>query len=281
MPIYEQIYRDWEGQLESGSKIWWVIGKTGIRLLWKKGMVIFLLLASIPFLIKTGQIYIMARLEDKTEIFQMIKVLKIDDGFFEGFLRGQTFFLILMIIFSGAGIIANDRKFKALQIYFSKPLNFWDYLSGKFFVICFFGCLITLIPSVLLFFFQILLTGDSEFFRLYYWIPLSVIGYVTVVISVLSILILTFSSIFNTRSAAILFFTIWWIPDVLRSIIGDNPFAGLFSIKANIRQVGSWFFGLERPYNYSVIMAVIVLAGITLICLFILNRRIKPTEVVK
>ncbi len=41
---------------------------------------------------------------------------------FREFLEQQDFFVFFMTIYVGAGLIANDRRANALQIYLSKPL---------------------------------------------------------------------------------------------------------------------------------------------------------------
>ena len=66
-----------------------------------------------------------------------VDFVKIDGDFFQQFLfRIQpvpaTFFVALVAIFAGSGLIATDLKNNALSLYLSKPLSWMDYLIGKF-----------------------------------------------------------------------------------------------------------------------------------------------------
>lgn len=282
MPIYEETYQSWDGQVQERAKTWWVIARTGIRLIWNKWMIVLLIFAYIPFLFKAAYLYSMTQFGEKIRAFQNVKALQIDSGFFSAFLHGQNFFLMLVIILSGAGLIANDRKFKALSIYFSKPVGFWDYIIGKFLVIVFYSSLITLAPALLLFVIQILLAKDAAFVNEYYWIPASFFGYFFLILITLGGLMLTISSVVRgTRSAAIFFFALITFPELFRKILSSIPEAGLISLNADIKQVVSVFFGLERPFQFSVWWSLAVLTGIVFLCLGILRVKVRPAEVVK
>ncbi len=68
--------------------------------------------------------------------------------------------LIILSIFSGADLISADLKFKALPLYFSRPLSRGDYLLGKFSIILFYLLLFTLVPGILLLLFKMIFTGS-------------------------------------------------------------------------------------------------------------------------
>src|SRR4030042_2157354 len=130
-----------------------------------------------------------------------------DPEFFFEFLKGQGFFLLLIMILSGSGLIANDRKFRALPIYFSKPVGFWDYVTGKWLIAAFYGSLVTLVPGLILFLMKALLSRDSTFIKTYFWMPFSIMGIVLVVLVVLGGLMLCLSAASRgSRPAGIVFF---------------------------------------------------------------------------
>ena len=281
MPIYEESYRSWEGQLIPKPKTFWVIAKTGIRRLWKKGMILFVLLAYLPFVFRAVQIFIASRVDGSSELIQAVKGLQINPEFFYNFYKGQMFFLMLILVFAGSGLIANDRRLKALTLYFSKPVGFLDYIGGKWLVVGFYGSLITLLPSLLLFLLQVLLARDMTFFNQFYWIPLACAGYTVIAISTLGGLILALSSIAKSmRSAAISFFAFIMFADLFRSILSKVPEVGLISFNADIYQTGSQLFGLKTPYSFSVWAAVVVLVTVNVGFFLLLKWRIRPTEVV-
>lgn len=281
MPIYSESYRNWNGRLKENPLTLWVIGKTGIRLLWKKGMIFLILLSFIPFFIKAVQIYLVTKVGDSSNLINAIGGFKINSDFFAGFIKGQMFYLILIITLAGAGLIVNDRKYKALSIYFSKPVKFWDYMGGKFLIISFYGFIVTLVPGLILFCMKVLLEKDMSFLKTFYWVPLSMIAYFIIALVVLGGLILTLSSTArSTGSAAVIFFVILIFPEILRSILSRVPEIGIFSIQTCLKQVNSVIFGQTAPYDFSIFYGVLMLAAVIMLSIIILKKKIKPTEVI-
>jgi len=280
MPVYDQNYRAWKGHLMPFPRAWWVIAKTHIRLRWKRGVIALLILAAFPFLMRALQILAVARMEDYQFLQQFAKNLEIDAAFFKDFLFGQSFWFILMIILTGAGIIANDQKYKASQLYFSKPVTYWDYITGKFITVSFYSGIITFIPAILLFFMQLVLAENNTFIQSFFWIPFAIAGFGIIALLVFGSLILALSAMVSGRSAGIFFFALLLFPDIIRAIIPSVPEIGLISVSANIKQVGSVIFGLPKPYDYSTWLAGIALLVTFLICMGILRWRVKPSEVV-
>jgi len=280
MPIYDQNYRPWKGRLMPYPRAWWVIAKTHIRLRWKRGVIALLIFAAFPFLMKALQILAMARLDDYDFLNQFARDLEIDAGFFRDFLLGQSFWFILMIILTGAGLIANDHKYKANQLYFSKPVTYWDYMAGKFLTVGFYGGTITLAPALLLFGMKLVLAENSEFIKSFFWVPFSILGFGLIALLIFGTLMLVLSALVSARSAGIFFFAILIFPDIIRAILSGVPEIGLISIGANVKQVGAVLFGLSAPYHYSAWLAGGALLVIFVLCLAILRWRIRPSEVV-
>ena len=56
--------------------------------------------------------------------------------------------LVVVLAFAGAGLIADDLKHSALQLYFARPLGKKDYLIGKMAVVAFFVLILTAVPGI-------------------------------------------------------------------------------------------------------------------------------------
>ena len=82
---------------------------------------------------------------------------------FRDFLDSQHFFVFLIAVYVGSGLIAQDRKANALQIYLSKPLTRLDYIAGKMTILVTFLLLVTWVPAMLLLLGQILIAGNLDF----------------------------------------------------------------------------------------------------------------------
>ena len=50
---------------------------------------------------------------------------------FRQFLEQQEIFVFFVTVYVGAGLIANDRRANALQIYLSKPLTRAEYIAAS------------------------------------------------------------------------------------------------------------------------------------------------------
>ncbi len=281
MPIYEQAYNPWHGQLKVRPATWWVIAKTGVNLLWSKGIMILLFLSYIPFLVRAIQIFLITRFAENAAIMELAKSLEINPAFFFNFIDKQFFFLMLMLVFAGGGLISNDKRLKALNIYFSKPVSFWDYLIGKWCILAFFGFLITLLPSLILFLMRVALSQDLTFLSKYYWIPFSSLAFTLMTVSLLSLMILTLSAISkNGRSASVAFFAILMFTEILRKILSKLTGSGLISLQANLKQLGSVLFAQKQIFESSPWLSLVIILSLMALCLWIIMQKIKPTEVV-
>ncbi len=282
MPIHEESYAVWEGAILERPRTWLVIARTGIRLVWRKLLAILLFAAAIPFIVRAVQIYIVSRLEDQPAAQDIARAIQIDAGFFMTFMKQQTLILLVIIALCGAGLIANDRRYRALPLYFARPLNFWDYVAGKFLIIAFYGAFVTIVPALLLFVLEMLLTGETGFFAAYYWIPLSIVGMGMLMLIVLGGVTLAASAgARGTRSAVIALFALIYIPQLLAEILSGLRDVGWISINTNIEQVAAALFDTGNPHAYSTGIGFIVLAAIVAACVGVLRLRIKPTEIVK
>src|SRR4026208_2040906 len=114
MPIHDQGYRRYGGDQARGGTGWMVITRAGLRTLFAKRAFLGLLLVSwFPFFVRAVQIYAAANLP------QMAMLAPTPDTFRQ-FLDQQQTFVFFITVYVGAGLIANDRRANALQIYLSK-----------------------------------------------------------------------------------------------------------------------------------------------------------------
>ena len=286
MPIHTQNYRHWEGTLETqGHTRWWIIAKAELKLLAQRKFV--RLIVALPPLI-----YIFAHAMLVYVINQVPGVefpFKIDSKFFQGFLFRiepvpSTFFVALVAIFGGSGLIATDLKNNALSLYLSKPISWIDYLIGKFVAIgILLGCL-TLVPGLLLFLEHSLLVGTS-FLKENYWIPFAIVAYSVIITLSTSLLMLLFSSLTtNPRYAIIGFSAVWFgspvIYEIIKAIARTNKVA-LVSVWSSYDILGTAIFGGSQNYSVHWVWALLTQIALIVLCLFVLRRRIRAVEIVK
>ena len=157
MPIHDQGYRRFGGSRSGRGNAWLVIASSIIRsMLQTKKFMVLLIVAWFPFLVRVGQVYFSAN-------FAQIAFLAPTASTFREFLDQQSSFVFVVTIYVGAGLIANDRRANALQIYLAKPLTRAEYVAGKAAALMAFLMFITFVPAILLLCVQILLAGSFAF----------------------------------------------------------------------------------------------------------------------
>src|ERR1043166_5917090 len=159
MPIHDQGYRRYGGLKARTGTGWIVITRAGIRTQFAKRAFLGLLLLSwLPFFVRAVQIYAAANLPQA-------QFLALTGETFRQFLDQQQIFVFFITVYVGAGLIANDRRANALQIYLSKPLTRSEYVFGKLAILVAFLLLITWVPAIVLLVVQITFAGNFTFFR--------------------------------------------------------------------------------------------------------------------
>lgn len=285
MPIHTQDYRHWEGTLNPQNHTrWWVIAKAEFKLLAKRKIV--RLIVAIPpviyILVNAVIIYLLNQFDTIDFPFE------IDPAFFKNLIFRMSFqsgFLVALIsIFGGAGLIANDLKSNALSLYLSKPISWVDYLIGKFTVICTLLICLTLVPGILLFLQQLLLS-DFTFLKEHYWLFFSIIVYALVICVISSLLMLLFSSFTtNSRYATIGFCSVWFglpiVGEILKEVFSSSTVA-IVSIWANYDRLGTALFGESANYDIDLSWTIIVLSTLAAVCIYVLRLRIRAVQIVK
>jgi len=280
MPIYDLGYRHWTGRWTSHPYRWWAITRRGVALLARnKRFITLMILSAIPFLVRAVMIYA------STLTGRHVPFLRIDAGFFEDFLSQQMqFFGIFISIFAGAGLIANDLKANALQIYLSKPITRHDYLIGKLGVLVFFLGLPTLLPGLLLFLVAILFKSDVQFVRELFWVPASIVAYSIVIMMTFALIMLALSSLSrSSRFAGISFIAVFFFSQILYGILNSilrTTGVAWVSLRNNLTQVGDLLFLRDPRYLSQGWVSILVLSLLACGSVFVILRRVQAVEVV-
>jgi ABC-type transport system involved in multi-copper enzyme maturation permease subunit len=287
--VREKGYTHWDGRLEERRFPWFPITRTGIQLAFrKKTFRFFFAGAFLPPFVALGGLYVSERLEDfKALVKSNRALLAIDPGYFKIFMTNASalFALLVVLVFAGAGLIADDLKHSSLQLYFSRPLRKRDYLVGKMAVIAFFVLVLTALPYLVLVVFKLIFAGNLKFLAEYPWLPLSILGYagLLTVFFAFYFLLLSASSR-STRYVTILIFTTYLFSDALAGILHQifrTPFMWLFSVRANLQQAGAFLFGVKLPYACPAAWSFAVLAGVCALSAAVLSRKVRGVEVIK
>ena len=125
MPIHDQGYRRYLGTRSAIGRSWQVMTRAGVMsVITKRVFIGMMLWAWAPFVVRAVQIYVSAT-------FAQASFLAPKGETFREFLDQQGLFVFFVTIYVGAGLIANDRRANAMQLYLSKPMTSAEYIAGK------------------------------------------------------------------------------------------------------------------------------------------------------
>ena len=127
MPIHDQGYRRYGGQRAPMGRAWWIIARTHMLAARSSGAFVILLLVSLVRRSSSRAVQIYRRVELPAGV-----VLAADtQQTFRDFLDQQGLFVFLVTIVTRRGLIADDRRANALQLYLSKPLTRVEYIARQ------------------------------------------------------------------------------------------------------------------------------------------------------
>lgn len=167
MPIFDQGYQHWTGQLSGHALRWWTISRYGARVQMNaRGTRYVVMLAWLPALVLGAFLSLWGLIEQKSSLVTPLL------GMFRGlpeeilagpreyrlmiwtlayqlFFRVELFFSMLLVLLVGPSLISQDLRFNAIPLYLSRPLRRIDYFLGKLGVIGLYLGTVAIVPAVL------------------------------------------------------------------------------------------------------------------------------------
>ena len=279
MPIHDQGYRRYAGRREAHGRTWLGIARAGImERLRERKFLGLLLVAWLPFLVRSVQLYI------ASNYAQTAQFLGPTPALFKEFLQQQGIFVFFITMYVGSGLIANDRRANALQIYLSKPLTRVDYVVGKLTTLLVFLIGVTWLPGILLLLIQMMFAGNLTFLKANLYLFPAITAYAAVAVLVASFCMLALSSLSKSRRfvavmyAGLIFFTAAMY-QALRGITGSQ--AWLFISPGDVLDViADRIFRSAGESAAQFWVALVVVALLLGGSVFVLERRVRGVEVV-
>lgn len=276
MPIHDQGYQRYLGHRTGHGSAWWVIARQHIMAQLKSKVVIALLLGSwVPFLVLTVWVYL--------STYQQAAMLQVTHTHYRTMLDVAWLFVFILSI-RMAGLIADDRRANALQVYLSKPLTRVEYVAGKLMSLLVFLLAITLVPALTLVIVQTLLTGSFAFIGDNLFLLPAIVLFSLTQALLSAFMLLALSSLSKSRRfvsimyAGVIFFSAPMY-QALRGITGSRTWA-VISPSEMLDVIGDSIFRIPgvRPVPlYVAALVVVLLIGLSV---WILERRVRGVEVV-
>jgi ABC-2 type transport system permease protein len=278
MPIHDQGYRRYGGQRAPRGRAWAVIASAGIRtVLGRRNFLALLLLAWLPFFARAVQIYASANVPQAAFLAPTPEM-------FGRFLAQQSLFVFFITVYVGAGLIANDRRANALQIYLSKPLTRAEYVLGKFTILATLILAVTWVPAIVLLIVQIAFAGSFTFFRsnLFLFPAITAFAFIEAMLASASMLALSSLSS-NSRYVAVVYAALIFFSQalfgVMKSATGTTWWSWI-SMANNLTQVREVIFGQPLQYGPPWPTQLVMIAALVGVSGLILEWRVRGVETV-
>ena len=281
MPIHRERYRRRESGIDLRGGAWAVIAANGLRTLVKKRAFLFLMILSwIPVIVRGVQIWAAANVPGMSQI----GALAISPQTFRDFLNQQEPLVFFITVYVGSGLIADDIRANALQLYLSRPITRTQYIAGKAAILMAALAAVTFVPALLLVMLVPAFAGSMTFLTANMTLIPSILAYSVVQITLAAFLILALSSLSKSRwFVAILYAGLAFFTHAVFGVLGAAVEGSAFSwvsIFANVRQVGDVLFRLPPRHDTNPLISAMVIALIVVASAFVLRRRIRAIEVV-
>jgi len=157
--IYDQGYRPFEGVLASPRTRFVVIAFNELRLAWKnKWFKRWIMGSFVPLIVFAVLVVVRSRFS-----FAIPNVMS-------KFWETQIFFAVGIVYFTGRNAVGEDLRTGALTVYFSRPVSFVQYLTGKWMAIAVGVLFVTLVPGLLLVIFRYLVESNVGSLDLLTWL---------------------------------------------------------------------------------------------------------------
>lgn len=286
MAVYKRGYQRYDGPLTSHTTRLLAMPRFAWdRLMQQRLVVILMVLSMLWPLMCGGFIYLANHLSLLQGMGgdELSKMVQINGTFFLIFMNVQAVFSVLLAAMTGPGLIAPDLANNALPLYFSRPLTRVDYVGARMAVLVSLLSMVTWIPGLFLFTIQASMAGWLWFTANWTLGVAIVCGFLLWII-MLSMVALASSAWVKWRivaGALVLgfFFILGGVAEMVNAILRVD-FGTLFNPARSMYTIWSVMLGVEPPRGPDAWECVSVLAGLVVVLGFILERKLRPVEVI-
>jgi ABC-2 type transport system permease protein len=285
MAVYRRGYGRYQGRITGPWTRFMVLPRFSWRRLFHQRLVVLLtVVAMIWPLLCIGFVYLTNHaglLQGLDKEFQSF--IQVNARFFLIFMNVQAVFALFLAALTGPGLIAPDLANNALPLYFSRPLTRPGYALARLIVLFGMLSIVTWIPGLLLFGIQVSMAGGS-WFRENWTISSSIVGGFAIWVLLVSMIALAGSAWVRWRIVAgalvLGFFFILAGVSVMINEVFRVTWGHALNPAWAINRVWCAMLGVDPPAGPGVGPCVSVLAAIVLVLALILERKLRPVEVI-
>jgi ABC-2 type transport system permease protein len=300
MAVYKKTYRPWEGTLTPLWRRWLVIPFYAFEDLRRRRFFSLFFLATFLYPLICALIVWVSHDASLLRLFNVEnaqRLISINDSFFLNLLGWQSMMGLFLAAFVGPGLVSPDLANNGLALYLARPFSRAEYVLGKAGVLAILLSLTTWIPALLVFALQGYLEGwnwvmanarigTGLFIGAWVWIVL------------LALLALSLSAWVKWKPAAgALMFGIFFVAagfGVTINQVQHTSWGHLLNISELMGEIwvsltcgaasestGGVFFRVIRGQELPLWACWAAIGALCLLCLWVLAKKIRGTEVVR
>ena len=201
----------------------------------------------------------------------------------------QAFLMVIVVGIVAPPLISQDLRTRAYLIYFARPITRLEYIAGKVGVVSFYLASISAVPALVLYCVGLLLSPSVTVALTTWDMPLRIVlASICLVVPTTLVALAISSFTLESRYAAFAWFAMWIMGYVTYStlatlaafevqpggIVQEPGWRLLTSPYHVLGKVQSYIFGFENE-SAMVLPAVVCLAGVSVLALLILMRRVN------
>jgi len=285
MAVYKRGYQRYAGPLTGRPTRFLVLPRYAWRRLYRQRLVLLLtILAFVWPLLCAGFIY----LTNHVELLQGLdrdfrQFIQVDGRFFSIFMYVQAVFAVFLAALAGPGLIAPDLANNALPLYFSRPLTRWSYALARLTVLIGMLSVITWVPGLILFWLQVGLAGGT-WFAANWTLGTGMVAGFAVWLLILSLVAMASSAYVRWRvvAAAVslaFFFILGGIAEMIDNVLRVT-WGHLIDPAWAVNRVWCALLGVDAPRGPGAAASAFALAVMILLLVVVIERKLRPVEVV-
>ena len=286
MAVYRRGYQRYQGPLSARWTRLFVLPRFAWQRLIQQRLVVIIFMAAMFWPLGcVGFVY----LAHHAELLQGFggrfgeNLLKVDAQFFVVFMNAQSIFSIILAAFAGPSLIAPDLANGALPLYFSRPLSRPEYIASRMLVLLGVLSPVTWIPGLLLFLMQWSLAGWTWFTENWKLGAGIFFGFLLWIVLV-SLVAMASSAYVKWRIVAgalvlAVFFILAGAAEITNAVLRVE-WAAVANPARAMNQIWRSMLGAEPAPGPEAFECVIAMAVMGALLLVILQRKLRPVEVV-
>lgn len=242
MPIFDQGYQHWEGQLSGFAWRWLAITRQGVRAHWSKRWTKYLVVSAwTPALALVGFLAIWGLFEQQSTLIQpFMPLLKailppvIQEGplpfrssvwtlAFHIFFTIEIALSMLLVLLIGPDLISQDLRFNAIPLYFARPIRRLDYFLGKLGVIVTYLGAVTVLPALVAYLVGLACSLDPWVLRDTWRILFGGVAFGLIAAVCSGLIMLAFSSLSkNSRFVSLMWVGFWILGNSVAGVLVET-----------------------------------------------------------